>query len=120
MPRWILITLYAAWPVGVGVIRALTRLRTRFLLITTAAWLVALVIATTAHPADRALPAGLLTGTLGSLGLWLATSHGVTFTWTQDKTHWPDDTGAPKGERLAATLLTLIALTALAALAATG
>jgi len=117
VPRWILIALYVAWPVGVGVIRALTRLRTRFLLITTAAWLVALVVATTAHPTDRALPAGLLAGTLGSLGLWLATSNGVNFELNSHKTYWPDDAGAPKGERLAATLLALIALTAVATLA---
>jgi hypothetical protein len=100
----------------VGVIRALTRLRIRFLLVTAAAWLVALVIATTAHPTDRALPAGLIAGTLGSLGLWFATAQGITFTWAQDTTYWPDDTKTPKGEWLAATYLTLIATTATIAL----
>ena len=86
------------------------RVRRRFVLVSAAGWLGAAVIATTARPADRALVVGLVCGVAVSLCGWLATSRGVTFTWEQDKTYWPDSEPIPTGEKVAAALITLLSL----------
>lgn len=119
MSRPLLISLYVAWPLVVGVVRATTRIRRRFIAASAIGWLGATVIATTGQPADRALAIGLVVGVAASLGGWLATSSGVNFEWDQSKTYWPDDAPTPTGEKLAAALVALLGLVAVAVFVAT-
>lgn len=110
MSRPFLIGLYVAWPLVIGVVRVTARVRRRFVLLSAGGWLGAAVIATTAQPTDRGLVVGLVCGVTVSLCGWLATSRGVTFTWEQDKTYWPDNGPIPTGEKVAAALMTLLGL----------
>jgi hypothetical protein len=112
--RSVLIGLYIAWPLIVGVTCATSRVRRRFVVLSAAGWIGATVIATTARPADRALVIGLVLGVGASLSLWLATRRGVTFTWMQDKTYWPDNDPLPSGEKVAAVLVALMGILGLA------
>jgi len=108
MTRSVLIGLYVVWPLSIGVTTLIARVRGRFMLLTAAGWLGATWIATTGRPADRALVVGLVGGVAASLLLWLVTLRGVTFTWMQDKTYWPDDGPLPSGEKVAAALVALV------------
>lgn len=100
MPRSVLIATYVAWPVGVVVLRLLTRARRRCLAATGVGVLVALVLATTATPADRTIPIGLIVGAGVAVALCLATARGLTFTWAQNETYWVYDGKIPLGDRL--------------------
>jgi hypothetical protein len=110
MCRPLLIGLYVAWPLMVSVLRVTARVRRRFVLVSAAGWFGAAVIATTARPAERALAVGLVCGIAVSLFGWLSTSRGVTLTWEQDKTYWPDNEPIPTGEKVAAVLMTMLGL----------
>jgi len=68
------------------------------------------VTATTARPTDRALVVGPVCGLAGCLCGWLATSRGVTFTWEQAKTYWPDNEPFPQARSSADTPLGLLGL----------
>jgi peptidoglycan/LPS O-acetylase OafA/YrhL len=113
MTRPLLISLYVAWPLVVVVARATARVRLRFILVSAAGWLGALVIATTAQPVDTAIAAGLPTAIAVSLCFWLFTSSGFTFTWEQDKTYGEDNSPIPIGEKIAGALVALIGLLAI-------
>jgi hypothetical protein len=110
-----LIALYAAWPAGLVLIRWVSRIRKRFLLLSAAGWLGSLVIATTGQPPGNALPAGLAAGAGASLILWWFVLRGVTFTFASDKTYWVDEARLPRGELLAAAFVGAIGLAAAAA-----
>jgi hypothetical protein len=114
MSRAVLIGLYVAWPLIIGVVSATARIRRRFVLLSAAGWLGAIAVATTARPAERALVVGLVLGVVTSMGLWLATLRGVTFTWMQDKTYWPDSNPVPAGEKVAAALVAVVGAVGLA------
>jgi hypothetical protein len=45
----------------------------------------------------RSVLVGLVFGVVASLSDWLAASRGVTFTWKQYKTHWPNNATAAHG-----------------------
>jgi hypothetical protein len=114
MSRAVLIGLYVAWPVIVGVVCASARIRRRFLLLSAAGWLGAVAVATNAQPPARALVVGLVFGVASSLGLWLATARGVTFTWMQNKTYWSESNPVPAGEKVAAALVAAMGVIGLA------
>jgi hypothetical protein len=110
--RSVLIGLDLAWPVAIGVVRAVTTVRARFMILSAIGWFGALAIATTAQPVGRALVAGLVAGTAASVAVWLATRRAVTFTWTQHRTYWHDDSSLPRGEVVSAALVTVIGVAA--------
>jgi hypothetical protein len=114
MTRAVLIGLLVVWPLIVGVTALIAQVRRRFVLWSAAGWLGAMWIASTGRPVDRALVVGLVGGVAASLFMWLATLRGVTFTWTQDKTYWPDDGPLPSGEKIAAVLVALVGALGLA------
>jgi hypothetical protein len=110
VPRFVLIATYVAWPAAVVLLRLVTPVRPRCLAVLAGGWLVATVLATTATPATRAVPMGLVVGAGLALGIWPAISRGVTFTMAQDRTYAPYDGKIPVGDRVA------LAITAVAGL----
>ncbi|RZU13505.1 hypothetical protein EV645_4347 [Kribbella rubisoli] len=107
MPRSVLIAAYVAWPLGAVVVRLLTRVRRRCLAAIGVGWIAALVLATTATPAERVIPIGLIVGSGIAATLCLATARGVTFTFAQDETYWVYDGKIPVGDRLVEVLSVL-------------
>jgi hypothetical protein len=94
----LLLTLYAGWPVTAVVAKVVGRVRTRFLLVCAATWVLALVIATTATGTRIAAPVGLIVGASACLFLAFAVTGGVTFEWDPNKTHLPDESKMPRAE----------------------
>jgi hypothetical protein len=108
MRAGLLLTLYAGWPVAVVVARLVARVRARFLLVSAGAWLVALVIGTTATPARLAAPVGLIVGAIVCvIGAYSVTS-GVTFEWDHSKTYDVDDGPKPRAEYVVLGVVALI------------
>jgi hypothetical protein len=97
---WPLIGVDIVWIVAVIVAGVRRAVRTRFLLVSVSGWLVSMVIATEAQPAELGLPVGLLVGAWGAVGIALATRRGVTFTVMPDKVYWQDDERLPTLENL--------------------
>ncbi|GAA1602780.1 hypothetical protein GCM10009804_69070 [Kribbella hippodromi] len=81
--------------------RLLTRIRPRCLVATGLGYLIALVLATTATPAARMIPVGLIVGAGVAVGGCLGTARGVVFTWDQQQTHGAYEGQIPVGDRLA-------------------
>ncbi|MFF1820215.1 hypothetical protein ACFVWG_23125 [Kribbella sp. NPDC058245] len=105
------------WVLGLFAVRR--RVRPRLLLTSGLGWLVGLVISTTGMPAGRAVPVGLLVGTMVAL-LWsLATRSGVTFTWEPDKVYNQDDGPKPRLETVVLVATALFGVVAIVLLATT-
>jgi peptidoglycan/LPS O-acetylase OafA/YrhL len=111
--RLTLVTLYAAWPLAVIVAKLTARVRTRLLLVCAFTWVLALVIATTATPASKAGPAGLVFGASACLGLWLAVRDGVQFRGS-DKIHFEDRGKTPRAEFVVLGVVALVDAAAVA------
>lgn len=116
MPRFVLIAAYVAWPVGVVVVRLVTPVRLRCLLMAAAGWLAALAVGTTGTPAERALPAGLLAGAGVGLGAQLMVARGVTFEWEPERIYDAYDGKIPVGEWVVLGLAGVAGLVGLAGL----
>jgi hypothetical protein len=94
MRTGLLVIPYAAWPVGVLLLRVIPlvrksvpAIRTRFLLVAALGWLAAVGIATTGAPAQQALEIGLPLGAGVTLFGWFAIGRGVTFEWSSNVTY---------------------------------
>src|SRR5207247_5236319 len=87
VPRFVLIAAYVAWPTALVLLRLITPVRPRCLMVLARGWLAATVLATTVTPAARAVPLGLIAGAGLALGIWPEISLGVTFTMAADEVY---------------------------------
>lgn len=100
---WILGGFQALWLLALLVLGLRRAVRPRVLVTSGVGLVISLVLTTTTTPTEL----GVMLGTGVAIALSLATRHGVTFTWTPDTEHWPDETRPPPTENL---LLTTTAL----------
>ncbi|TDD46220.1 hypothetical protein E1263_37040 [Kribbella antibiotica] len=81
-----------------GLVAVWQRVRPRLLLTSGIGWLAAMVVSTTATPAERGVPLGLAVGAGIALVLSLSTRSGVTFEMNPGKVYHRDDSPKPKME----------------------
>ncbi len=81
-----------------GLLSVVWRVRPRLLLTSGIGWVAAMVISSTAVPAERGVPVGLMVGAGIAVGLSLATRSGVTVEVEPDKAYNRDDGPKPRME----------------------
>ncbi|MFB6718578.1 hypothetical protein ACFCV3_00370 [Kribbella sp. NPDC056345] len=81
-----------------GLLSVVWRVRPRLLLTSGIGWVAAMVISSTASPAERGVPVGLMVGAGIAVGLSLATRSGVTLEVEPNKVYDRDDGPKPRME----------------------
>ncbi|GAB3929055.1 hypothetical protein GCM10029976_027980 [Kribbella albertanoniae] len=97
-----------------GLVAVMRRVRPRLLLTSGIGWVAAMVISSTAVPAERGVPVGLMVGAGIAVGLSLATRSGVSLEVEPNKVYNRDDGPKPRMETVVLVATAVFALVGVA------